>query len=335
MTASLREVAFALDPPAGQWSLRASLALGLWPPLDATFGVSLLELTRRLGRAGVELRTIASGDTHGWSHLHRAVIVSELRDRLRDPAIMRQSPTSLCGPFAVVLELARRDPWRFVRAVGRLLDEGTLSVLDGVEIEAEPDLRARPLPEAAAEDDDWGPGELDWMVTATMREEENVFEDVDDGDPVEGFSTPGSLERWTRDLLGLESQLQTCYVSEELKALQVARHAVDAGGVAFMMIDSNLIRDGGDDSEEEMRWRSARHTRRTPVAPPGPLTHSMDDALPWDHWVVYLGGLTPASPAEQDVVTLRLWSWGREYTMTGTAESFGEYLYAVVAGFPR
>ncbi len=176
------------------------------------------------------------------------------------------------------------------------------------------------------------------MLAATMREDENVSEDVDDGGDYESYTLPGAMERWTHDLLGLDSQLQTCYSTDELKALQVARHAVDAGGVAFMLIDSNLIRDGGSDDEEEMRWRSTWHLPRQPVGPPNPLTHSKDDAdgpLPMDHWVVYLGRLKPPNPSGGDSITLRLWSWGREFTMKGTANAFGEYLYAVVAGFPK
>ena len=158
MTASLRDVAFALDAPtAGPWSLKESLSHGLWPPLSQGPGVSVLELTRRLGRAGAELRKVAAGGAHGWTHMHRKVVVSELRDRLRDPAIVRQKPTDLCGPFAVLVELGRREPWRYVRAAGELLDEGKLSTT-GVVIEADAELRAKPLPPKSVFSD-WSPGE--------------------------------------------------------------------------------------------------------------------------------------------------------------------------------
>jgi hypothetical protein len=333
VTASLRDVAFALDAPGAEpWSLNTSLSLGLWPPLSKGPGVSVLELTRRLGRAGAELRKVAAGGAHGWTHMHRDVIVSELRDRLRDPAIVRQKPTDLCGPFAVLVELGRREPWRYVRAAGQLLDEGTLSIT-GVVIEADAELRAKPLPPKSVFAD-WSPGEVDWMITTTMREAENVFEDIDDAEGVEAMTLPGAMEQWTRDLLGLKSHLFECYHEDELEAMQVARHAVDAGGVAFLLVDANLIKDGEDDDEEEMRWRAAEHLRREPVGAPGELTHSEDDAWPPDHWVLYLGGLKPKNPSGGDTITLKLWSWGKEFTMTGTAEAFGEYLYAVVAGTP-
>jgi hypothetical protein len=93
------------------------------------------------------------------------------------------------------------------------------------------------------------------MIAATIREQENVFEDLDDGRGIEGMTLPGAMERWVRDILGLRSQLFECYHTDELQALQVARGAVDAGGVCFMLVDANLLIDGGDDDESDMHWR--------------------------------------------------------------------------------
>jgi hypothetical protein len=250
-----------------------------------------------------------------------------LRDRLRDPAIMRQTPTDLCGPFAILVELARRNPVGYVKAAAELLDKGTLTTPTGEVIEAEEDLRERPVQD--------GPiGHVDWLLAATMRDDENITEDVDDGQGLEGMTLWGAMADWTRDILNLDSHWETCFHFGELDALLHAQDALDAGGVAFFLIDANLIKDGKDDQEEDMRWRSTQHERRSPVGPPGPWTHSEDDAFPPDHWVVYLGGLTPRTPDGDDTITLRLWSWGREYTLSGTADSFGEYLYAVVTGTP-
>jgi hypothetical protein len=175
---------------------------------------------------------------------------------------------------------------------------------------------------------------VDWLYTATIRDDENITEDVDDGQGLEGLTLWGAMADWTRELLGLNSHWETCFNSGELDALLVAQDAIDAGGVAFLLIDANLIKDGKDDTEEDMHWRSAKHEARKPLGAPGNLVHSEDDAFPPDHWVVYLGGLKPRHPGEDDQITLKLWSWGREFTITGNADSFGEYLYAVVTGRP-
>lgn len=325
MAKSLRDAIFAIDDPTVPWSARASLAAGFWPPLSGP-AVSIRELTKRFASAGVALRALASGGSDVWDKIDRSQVVLQIRDRLRDPGIMSQKPTDLCGPFAAIFELARRRPVRYVKGANELLTTGKLKTTTGT-IEAEEDLRKRAVPK----------GDLtavDWLYTATIRDDENVTEDVDDGQGLEGMTLWGAMADWTRELLGLDSYWETCFSSGERDALLTAQSAVDAGGVAFLLIDANLIKDGKDDDEEDMWWRSATHKARTPLGSPGSTKHSEDDAFPPDHWVVYLGGLTPPKPAEDDQITLKLWSWGREFTISGTCDAFGEYLYAIVTGKP-
>ena len=195
MTASLRDVAFALDAPTdGPWSLNESLSHGLWPPLSQGPGVSVLELTRRLGRAGAELRKVAAGGaTDGRTCTERSSFPSFVTACATPRSCVRSRP--ICGPFAVLVELGRREPWRYVRAAGQLLDEGKLSIT-GVVIEADgSSAQSRCHPSRSSQT---GPGEVDWMITTTMREAENVFEDIDDAEGVEAMTLPGAMEQWTR-----------------------------------------------------------------------------------------------------------------------------------------
>lgn len=108
---SLRDTAFALDGP-GHWEARASLDKGMWPPLAPApgGGVSMLALARRYSAAGEHLRALDSGTKDVWMFMKRSQLVPQLRARLRDPGIIQQNPTGLCGPLAVVVELARRRP---------------------------------------------------------------------------------------------------------------------------------------------------------------------------------------------------------------------------------
>ncbi len=264
-----------------------------------------------------------------WALLHREVIVDEVRARLRDPAIMVQSPTDFCGPLALLLEFIRRSPAEYVRAVDRLLGLGTL-IVRLRSFEAADDLRgARPVLRSP------GIGEVDWMLAATLRDAENIIEDVDDGEGWEALTVPGEMEQWTRDFLGLEAEYFACMVTDELEAMMLARDVVDAGGVAFLLIDKFLIKDGGTDHEEGVFWRSRPHFARMPVGPfPATVTHSRDDRIPPDHWVVYLGGLGPGEIHPHTGVAITLWSWGQEFEVIGQAEAVGEYLYGVVVGRP-
>lgn len=362
MSCSLRDAAFALDGPDGSlWSARDSIAKGFWPPLTGGPGVSIRELACRFEAAGAALRVVAGGGSSAWKKIDRATVVAQVRDRIRDPGVMRQQKTSLCGPFSILMEFARRRPVRYVKAAGELLDTGKWTTLTGRVIEADEDLRDDP------------PGttkQADWIFAATMRDDPVVADavisdltppltpsspglgpealsidafadammDVDGGasggKDLEGLTTWSPMADWTHDVLKLKYHWETCFVSGELDALLRAQDAIDAGGVAFFLIDKNLIKNGQDDDEEDMNFRRSRHFAGQPVASMEDSIHSKDDDIPPDHWVVSLGGLTPKNPGDDDSITLRLWSWGAEYQMSGTADSFGEYLYAVVTGTP-
>ena len=362
MSCSLRDAAFALDQPDGSlWSARESIAKGFWPPLTGGPGVSMRELACRFEAAGAALRVVAGGGPSAWKKIDRATVVAQVRDRIRDPGVMRQQKTSLCGPFAILMEFARRDAVRYVTTAGELLDTGKWTTPNGRVIEADADLRADPpgLIKAA-----------DWIFAATMRDDPGVSDsivsdlsppwtpaspgvgpealsieafahamlDVDGGSSggkdLEGLTTWTPIAEWTRDVLQLTWHWETCFVSGELDALLRAQDAIDVGGVAFLMIDKNLILDGEGDDEENMNFSRSRHRAGQPVAAVEDAIHSRDDDIPPDHWVVYLGGLTPKTPGDEDTITLRLWSWGAEYRMSRTADSFGEYLYAIVVGTP-
>ena len=327
-TLSLRNAAFALDAAkTGPWSVKASLAVPMFPPFPSG-PISIRALTRRFSASGAALRSLAKGTVNLWSHMNRATLVSEISDRLRDPMIISQNPTGLCGPIAIEMELVRRAPARFVLIAKELLETGQFICSTGRVIEAEQELREEPVIGGEI-------GQVDWLLAATMRDDENIWEDVDDdANGLESMTFWGEQRDWTRDVLELAGGgWETCFVYGEISCMQKAESAVKAGGVAFFLIDANLLKDGGSDDEEDMRWRRSSHSARAEPPPLGSLTHSEDDAFPPDHWVGYLGGLNLGSdPDDDDPVSIRLWSWGREYVVTGTVDAFTEYLYGVVTG---
>jgi hypothetical protein len=330
MALSLRDAAFALDAgQAGAWSLRASLSVPVYP--EITPGpLSLRQLTQRFAPAGAALRSFASGSGNLWTHLNRKTIVGEISDRLRDPIILRQSPTGLCGPFAILMEFIRRDPAGYVKAARELLETGRMTCPTGRLIEAEAELRQEPKIS--------GPiGDVDWLLAATMRDDENIWEDVDDdANGLESMTFWDEQRGWIRDVLNLANGgWETCNVWGEISCMKKAEQAVKAGGVAFFLVDANVIKDGGSDTEEEMWFRRSFHRRRAaPTAFEADAIHSKNDDFPPDHWVAYLGGLNLGSdPDDDDPVSIDLWSWGRRYRVTGTVGAFTEYLYAVCTGY--
>jgi hypothetical protein len=227
--------------------------------------------------------------------------------------------------------LARRRPAEYVRAVTSMLVTGKWSTIGGLVIAAEQELRDEPLPGAPL-------GAADWILAATMRDASNIHEDVDDdANGLETITLWGAMSEWTQHCLGLKYHWETCFNEGELTAIKRAQQDVSAGGVAFLLIDADMIQNYApgepqDEEEEEMYWRRRIHVAGQPLGDfPNTWTHSKDDNFPPDHWVIFLG---PLVLGRDGSINLRVWSWGREYEIKGTASSFGEYLYAVVTGVP-
>jgi hypothetical protein len=332
-TLSLRDVAFALDgnesTVSPTWSIRNSLNVGVFPPFTSD-SLSLREVTNRYSASGSALRALSQGTGNAWLQIDRQKMVDEIADRLRDPLIMNQQITSFCGPFSILVEWIRREPVNFINSTKELLETGRFIGKTGRVIEAEDDLRKRPAQPAIAQ--------VEWLLAATIRDDENLMMDVEDGTGWEAATDMGAITSWTEDILNLTAtELGGKFSSSgEDDMMHFAEATVKAGGVAFLMIDANMIKDGGDDNEEEMYFQRFQHFPRTSNISASAKVHSKDDDFPPDHWVIYLDGLNFGKPPEpNDVVAIRLWSWGSEFVVTGTAEAFGEYLYGVVAGNPK
>ena len=342
MPLSLRDTAFALDDTSGSWSLRDTAGKPTWPRVVPEDGpISVRAIAKRFSRPGGELRSFAQSSKNCWDHLDRDRIVEEIRSRLRNPLIMEQSPTGLCGPLSIVMELARRRPTRYVRAARELLEDGRLTCPTGRVITAEKELRQEPYIGGAI-------GQVDWLLAASMRDDANIWEDVDDdANGLESITMWDEQRSWTVDVLDLpDGGWETTWSWGEIDCMRWAQNAVNAGGVAFFLIDKQLLKHEGDAGEELIEFRRRDHNARHPPDEFSGWERSMDDRVPifpsneleleWgppDHWIVYLGGFDLGSnPQDDDMIDIRVWSWGAEYRVRGTAEAFGEYLYATVVG---
>lgn len=334
-TRSLKHAKFALsaDPAGGAaWSLRGAFDHEPWPAVQRTADgrMSLIEVCRRFSNAGRELREIQSNTAPSlWQHIERDPVVKQLRGRIRNPGVMRQNPTDFCGPFSLLFEYARRRPATYVKSAGELLFSGRFTTLGGRVFHAAADLRTRPVPEGDIR-------AADWLFAATMRDDENVSDDVDDGQGIEGITWPFEIEEWIEDVLGLRSDYFPCVLGGEMGALREGQEAIQAGGVAILLVDSSLAKHAAGDSEEDL-W-SVRRNFKVDGGPDGfgdisgRVHCEDDDSLYPNHYVVLLGGLANTNSETQ--FRVRGWSWGARFDFDGSADGFGEYLYAVMTGRP-
>jgi len=327
-TRSLRNVRHALDGLDGSaWSVTGSVAKGTWPALarEADGGLSVQELCRRFSGAGAELAIIDQAIDDTWTHVDRPQVVRQLRARIRNPGLVRQRQTHFCGPASLLFEFARRRPARYVRGIGQLLSRGVFDKPGGGSFVAAADLRGRAVP-----------GEIeavDWIFLATVRDAENVTDDVDDGEGIEGITWPWELEEWIEDVLELRAEYHSCWSSGEMSALGKGQDAVDAGGVAYLLVDGAIVKGAPGDDEEDV-WLRSRDHEDGGVGRWSDVVHCEDDdMLVPDHYVVLLGDVRNTD--SETAFNVDLWSWGAQFEITGSGDGFGEYLYAVITGVPR
>lgn len=350
---SLRDVAFALalqpnESDLRPWRLRRCLAGGIWPPLegDAKGITSVRELLRRFAAAGRELRELAAETNDAWTHISHPMVVDEIRLRLRDPAIMRQNPTDYCGAYCILVEFARRNPARYVKQAAELLRTGSFTTRTGKILRSSPQLRNAPLPKAIQMDFEAGkfdtfetPAMVDWMFASTMRQGEETEDLLGgkadfDGQGLEGLTLPHVIEWWSTHILGLKSEVINCFSSGELSAIRRGQLAIAQDGIAILLVDTNLLKKGDISSEEQVQWSQRWHFPGEPREEHfSGRVKSKDDDLPPDHYVLMLGHLEGAGMGDKNF-RVRLWSYGREYEVTGEADGFGEYLYWVITGIP-
>ncbi len=184
-------------------------------------------------------------------------IRAHVRRRIIYPEIVYQGQRSLCGPSAILYELARRHPALYVGAVKEVYESGVLTAGS---------LSIRPTPQLLEQPVGAGLAIADWIVVASMRDHERATFDVepetDWGEPLAGLSYASAMKKWVANILGyatVESESTSAWGEED--ALLAAQHAIDRGGSAFLLIDSAML-------EGQRRW-----------GPP-------------NHWVTLLGGVT-------------------------------------------
>ncbi|MFD1796784.1 hypothetical protein FQV27_18065 [Paracoccus aurantiacus] len=245
----------------------------------------------------IAIRRFESSSSKGlFPKISKSKLVSDLRKTVRDPLQVDQQSTPFCGPASIAYELVRRDPAEFVRACQEIYETGAYRVR-GEKIEASGDLKGSRSPISAA----------DWIFCATLRDEANLLFDVDadEGALVNGLTTSGEMEMWTRVVLGMRSQhSHGSTFSGEVKALRSAQSSIDRGGVAFLKIHSDMLNRPGSDS---------------------------DPKFP-DHWIV-LHGETDIGPGDHGRVSFRAYSWGKEHKVNLPKKRFENLMWGSVVGY--
>jgi hypothetical protein len=234
-----------------------------------------------------------------WETLNKATIVAEMRSRVNDPFQINQGGQPFCGPAAVLFELVRKQPLRYVRICQSLFEMGYFQAASQW-ISAPEDLRK-------ASRGDLRMGQADWLVLATLRQSENLLFPVEPNSPelirnLAGMTKSWEMRGWIKEILGYrKSEYYHAYLMNDVSALNRAMAAVQAGGVAFLLITA-----------EGMLQNSP---------PPIPFP---------SHWIALLGNVAITNQQ----VGFDVYTWSKKLHVDLDMSSFKKYLWAAVTGIP-
>jgi hypothetical protein len=234
---------------------------------------------------------VQSNQASAWSDLDKTEVLTGMIARLRDPLQVKQGQQPFCGPAAVVFELIRKHPVRYVALCRDLFEQGVFAGRQQP-IVASPRLRRSHGNLRMAQ--------VDWLVLATLRDHSNWIVPVDPRGSrllrdLSGITVPWDVVGWIRNLLDYERVYHIhTPLGGEFAALQQAQAAIDRGGIALALIDQGLL----------------------------------DYKVPCfsypNHWVSLLGNVRVEERACFDC-----YCWGRQISLAGSAPEIKRHLWGI------
>lgn len=235
----------------------------------------------------------------------RSAVARGLLERIRVPSTINQAASSLCGPAALLYDLATRDPVAYASYVIALYETG-VGYLGTLEVKPGTDLREHD-PGTTVE-------ASDWIALASLRDSENYFFDYQEAaNEFAGITLPGELEDWFRrtgytDVVN-EARV---VVDEDEENIRQADGLLRSGYRVCLFIHSNML-----NKSTQSEWSA------TP-----------------DHWVVLTSpvsfGTAVVGTEARRTVSFRIYTWGqgrRGVPETGvlTVDEFLDNYYGFVA----
>ncbi|MCC4595124.1 hypothetical protein NRY95_12830 [Xanthomonas campestris pv. phormiicola] len=279
-----------------------------------------------IGEARDAIATFRDGDgTGSWNGLDRTEVADRLLDLVNNPRLIRQGDLNLCGPAALLLMWASRDPLGFASFATTLYDNGSADLGD-LSITPKDTLLAQDYSSLSTRT--FG---ADWMLLSAIRNTDQPFwQSSWVGDPAQNFAAltrPEELASWLR-ATGIYAQ-----VSDEGNWTSPAG-IPHATGIEFregrdvaLLINTNLLHDA--------RRSAALIDERFLL-----------NLFP-NHYIVGLNNISVAvmdGPQnddgtlmfQKDDVLLSIWSWGESsFDLAVPQKSFVDNYYgAVIADLP-
>lgn len=156
--------------------------------------------------------------------------------RINSPHLINQGRSSLCGPAALLYNIAKKYPLVYAKYILDLYDSGKAK-LGSLKIEPGSDNRNYSLPSAS------GMSQVDWIGLAGLRDSENDFFDYQSyKDQVAGITMPGDLLSWFTKA-GFTSGINDTNVmdDEDLSTLLKAHQKKQAGHAVCLFVGADVF----------------------------------------------------------------------------------------------
>lgn len=253
----------------------------------------------------IEFEKRSSGT--GWLKVKKDQLVAGMKQRLNNPNLINTAVVNLCGPGAFFRCLAEDDPVMYVQAIIDLYETSS-GMIGSRKFTASYSLRiADPPPPASANTE--GMDQVDWILLASLRDDENTFLNYDDaGGGLSGATMPKAMEKWFKEAkyTGVKNDTNVFFTKN-------ADHIKGAGALravgyrVCLFIDANIL---------EVVKQNKLSTYP-------------------DHWVVLMSDVTVAA---NDNISLKVHSWGKIMPIpelaTVSMSTFLKNYYGYVAAKP-
>lgn len=241
----------------------------------------------------------ASNKQGYWPKVDKVDLIADLRKIAGNPLEVKQGGAPLCGPSAVLYELARQAPERYISLCRDCYEKGYIPGRNK-RYNASLKLRSSKIRN--------GVSPANWIMQGTLVDDSNLILDVDASDDgLASFSYPRYLEDWTKEIL-LYDRVE--YISTmfwgEFDAMRDARRAFNDGGVAFPLIHSKIFSDGATIGYPN-HW----------ISYAGDL--EIDDGSMWVH--------------DSGHISFKAYTWGRIEPVSVSEGYFEDHFYGVVLGY--
>ncbi len=286
----------------------------LTPPTSLPYGkpLKLTPTDRRPLTPEIEQRLqrfVESTKTGVWPHLEKEKLIQQMGDRLRNPFAVSQGGQPFCGPTAILFELLRQQPIRYIEICQDLFERGFFQT-QTKSIAATERLRNSQGELRIAE--------AEWLLLATLRDAENRIFQVDPSAPefiqqLSGITKSWEMVGWAKEVLGYgRVRYRHAFVLGDVSALRWAERSLRRGGVAFLLITADGL------------LKSQALTVTVP-----------------NHWIVLLGNVQVTGPRalwwwrSNRQISFEIYSWARRYGIEVPELEFEDLFWGVVTAEPH